>query len=439
MGDRMHARAAGLAVVALLLSTAIGPATAQEASPPPVPPAPAGEVITLGAGAEVFRDDFATPGTWAIGEHETGRLEHLNGALRFTTTRAPDPFWNWWDLLLAAPVLWVRLAVDLSDEGGAGGPMCQATSSTDLYLGLVNTANEWVIGRTQGGGVSVLARGPLPPSIDLVRGGKAVVAIECAVTGPSGVRIALWVDGINVADLGLPDTVASFAGLGLYGEGYVDGFSVALDDLVVAVGAAYAPQVRTPLTQPPVPTETSAPATLPPVPPASLAPATAAPPTAAPPTAAPASPVPVASATPEAVVAGDVLSHVPVAFRDACQPSNSDPANGLLDSVVCVPAGEAGSAVYFLYDSPEVLDAAFEGLLAARGAVTDGTDCSVGPALLDYDIGGQTAGRLACFLQDDRAAVLWTHRGLRVMAFGIKSGGDFAGLFDWWMEAGPVS
>jgi hypothetical protein len=48
------------------------------------------------------------------------------------------------------------------------------------------------------------------------------------------------------------------------------------------------------------------------------------------------------------------------------------------------------------------------------------------------------AGRLACFLQDDRAAALWTHRGLRVMAFGIMSGGDFAELFDWWMEAGPV-
>ena len=119
----------------------------------------------------------------------------------------------------------------------------------------------------------MLARGPLPTSIDLGRGGEAVVAIECAVTGPSGVRIALWVNGINVADLSLPDAVASFAGLGVYGEGYVDGFSVVIDDLVVAVGAAYAPQVRTLAKQPPVPTETLAPATLPPVPSASLAPA----------------------------------------------------------------------------------------------------------------------------------------------------------------------
>jgi hypothetical protein len=432
MGDRMHAGAAVLAVVVLLLSTAIGPAAAQEASPPPVPPAPVGEVITLGADAEVLRDDFATPGTWAVGEHETGRLEHLGGALRFTTTRAPDPFWNWWDLALAAPVLWVRLAVDLRDEGGAGGPMCQATSSPALYLGLVNTASEWVIGRTQDGGVTVLARGPLPTSIDLGRGGEAVVAIECAVTGPSGVRIALWVNGINVADLSLPDAVASFAGLGVYGEGYVDGFSVAIDDLVAAVGAAYAPQVRTQAKQPPAPTETSAPATLPPVLTISPAPATAAP-------AVPASPAAIASPVPSAAAAGDVLSHVPVTFRDACQPTESDPANGLLDAVTCAPAGEAGSALYFLYDSPETVDAAFESLLASRGVVTDGTDCSVGPALIDYTIGGQPAGRLACFNEDSVVAVLWTHRDLRVMGLGIKSDGDFSKMFDWWMEAGPVS
>ena len=54
MGDRIGAGAAVLAVL-VLLSTAIGPVAAQEASPPPVPPAPVGEVITLGADAEVLR------------------------------------------------------------------------------------------------------------------------------------------------------------------------------------------------------------------------------------------------------------------------------------------------------------------------------------------------------------------------------------------------
>jgi hypothetical protein len=94
--------------------------------------------------------------------------------------------------------------------------------------------------------------------------------------------------------------------------------------------------------------------------------------------------------------------------------------------------------VYFLYDSVETLEAAFEGLLAARGAITDGTDCSIGPALVDYTIGGQTAGKLACFVQDDVAAALWTDRRLRVLAFGVKSEQDFAGLYEWWLEAGPV-
>jgi hypothetical protein len=144
-------------------------------------------------------------------------------------------------------------------------------------------------------------------------------------------------------------------------------------------------------------------------------------------------------ASPGTVASGEVLSHVPTAFRDNCQPSENDPANGLLDAVTCSPAGAVATALYFLYDDAETVDAAFEGLLASRGAVTDGTDCSVGPALTDYTIGGQSAGRLACFAQDDLAVALWTHRGLRIMALGFTRDADFAGLYDWWAtQAGPV-
>jgi hypothetical protein len=421
----MHARAANLAciVLALLLSSmAASPVRAQGVSPPPAPAMPGGgEVITLGADAEVFRDDFATPGAWAVGDHETGRIESLGGALRFTTTKAPDPRWNWLDLALAAPVLWARVAIDLGPEGGAAGPMCGVTTSPAiLYFGIVNTAGEWVVGRTRDSELSVLARGPLPEQLRLARGGQAVLAIECAVTGQSGARVALTVDGVNVADVSVADAVSSFFGPGLYGEGYADGFEVKMDDLVVAMGAVYAPLLRTSVRQPPIASET--------VPP----------PTAAPATQAPASSSPVSRPDLSPAASGSVLSHVPVTYRDACQPAESDPTNGLLDTVSCSPAGEAETAVYFLYDSVETLEAAFEGLLAARGAITDGTDCSIGPALVDYTIGGQTAGKLACFVQDDVAAALWTDRRLRVLAFGVKSEQDFAGLYEWWLEAGPV-
>jgi hypothetical protein len=439
MGHRTAGRLVGLAAGALLVLAGAGPATGQDATPPPPPPLPAGEVITLGADAEVYRDDFSTAGPWAVGEHETGRIEQPNGTLRFTTTKAPDPWWNWWDQALATPVLWVRVAVDLMDEGGAGGPMCQGTPApTTLYFGLVNTAGEWVVGRTQDSSLTVLARGPLPSSIDLTRGGEAIVAIECAVTGPSGIRIALWVDGINVTDLSLPHPMASFAGPGLYGEGFVDGFAVSLDDLVVAVGAAYAPLMRNPAQPPPVAPETAAPATLapatlPPVPPGSPAPATLPPGTAA-----PASPAPMMSATPEAAAATEILSHVPAAFSASCQPARTNPSVGLLAAVQCSPAGSVDSASYWLYDSPESLEVTFEGLLAASGAVTDGTDCSVGPALVDYTIGGQPAGKLACYLDGDVAVALWTNSALRMMAMGAQSGSDFETLYAWWaQEAGP--
>jgi hypothetical protein len=96
-------------------------------------------------------------------------------------------------------------------------------------------------------------------------------------------------------------------------------------------------------------------------------------------------------------------------------------------------------ALYWLYDSVESLETGFEGLLAASGAVTDGTDCAVGPARVDYTIGGQPAGTLACYLDGDVAVAVWTNPALRMMALGAQADGDFRTLFDWWaQEAGPT-
>jgi hypothetical protein len=100
--------------------------------------------------------------------------------------------------------------------------------------------------------------------------------------------------------------------------------------------------------------------------------------------------------------------------------------------------GEVASAGYFRYASVEQLEGAFDALLQDKAAVTDGTDCSVGPALVGYTIGDVTAGRLACYLVDGTAVVQWTNRDLRMMGFGADPSGDFSKVFTWWQDAGPL-
>ena len=261
MGHGVFRSAGAVGVAALLLmSTAAGPAAAQDVSTRSTAAAPQAEVITLGADTEIYRDDFGMAGTWGVSENDAGSVQYADGGLRFTTTAVPNARWSWLDLDAMAPVLWVRAAVRMASNGGAAGPMCLTSgTSPTLLFGIVNTEAEWVVGRTAEFGVAVLARGPLPASIDLTQGGTAIVSLECAMTGTSGVRIALWVDGVNVADVSVPDASGPFSGPGLYGEGYVEGFAVTLDDLVVATGTTYAPLVRNPQGPPPLPPASPAP------------------------------------------------------------------------------------------------------------------------------------------------------------------------------------
>jgi hypothetical protein len=407
--------AAGVAAL-LLMSTAAGPTAAQDVSTRSTAAAPPAEVITLGADTEIFRDDFGIAGTWGVSENDAGSVQYADGGLRFTTTAVPNTRWSWLDLEAMTPVLWVRAAVEMASNGGAAGSMCLTSgTSPTLLFGIVNTEAEWVVGRATDSEMAVLARGQLPTSIDLTQGGTAIVSLECAMTGTSGVRVAVWVDGVNVADVSVPDASGPFSGPGLYGEGYVEGFAVTLDDVVVATGTTYAPLMRSPQGPPPLPAASPLPTSP-----------------------APDGPVPNPSAAASLAPTDELLRHVPTAFAGGCAPSDADPVNGLAAAVLCDPAGEIASAAYFRYDSVEALETAFAAVLADDSAVTEGTDCSVGPTLVDYTIGDQPGGRLACYLNDGTAVALWTNPGLLMMAIGADASGDFGKLFAWWQDAGPL-
>ena len=252
MGHRLRIPVAALGVISLLATMAATPVAGQGTTAPQVSTTPATEVITLGAHSEVFRDGCAGAEQWGTQDSESGSIQYVGGGFRFHIT-TPSAKWSWDDLDTEAPVQWVRAAVDIAVDGGAAGPMCGITGTTPSFIfGVVNTEGEWVVGRTMETVVSVLARGPLPVVVDLAQGGRAVVSLECAMTGDAADRIALWVDGMNVADVSLPEAAGPFSRVGLFGEGYVPGFEVTMDDVVVATGVTYEPLVRAPESLPPV-------------------------------------------------------------------------------------------------------------------------------------------------------------------------------------------
>jgi hypothetical protein len=236
---------AGLGVGSLLAGALIAPVTAQdETAPPEVPSTPA-EVVTLGANQIVLRDGFDVPAAWGTVDDDSGAIEYGDGVMRFVLREVPNAKWNWLDLVRQAPVLWVRASLGMRAGGGAGGAMCGTAAVPPVHVfAIVSTDGEWIIGRTSGSELGVYERGPLPPRNDLSDGGSAVVSLECAMTGPAGDRVAMWIDGMNVADISIPEALGPYSSAGLYGEGYEEGFRVVFDDVVAAMGESYTPIVR---------------------------------------------------------------------------------------------------------------------------------------------------------------------------------------------------
>jgi serine/threonine-protein kinase len=69
---------------------------------------------------------------------------------------------------------------------------------------------------------------------------------------------------------------------------------------------------------------------------------------------------------------------------------------------------------------------------------TGEADCVTGQGYDEYQVNGQTAGRLACFVDQDNNAVLyWTQDGFAAEGVvGILNGGQegLATLYQWWRD-----
>ena len=82
MAHRAYGPLAGLGLVSLLAVAGVAPSAAQGTSTLAASSVPAGEVITLGADTEIFRDDFGAVGYWGVSGNDAGRIEYADGALQ---------------------------------------------------------------------------------------------------------------------------------------------------------------------------------------------------------------------------------------------------------------------------------------------------------------------------------------------------------------------
>lgn len=215
-----------LTSLAMLLATA-APVVAQDGSEP--------EAITsLGADREAFNDGFDVPGAWGVVDDKSTRIVYEDSALVVTlkqdangrtTTRRPAQ---------ASPTMRLEVDVELGADGSSAGPMCGSRAASDFAFGVVNSADDWFLGRMSGDAGSILASGHLEGT-DITLGSPVHLAIECATTD-TGARVAMWVAGQLVADVTGDGPSGPFDRVGIYADAVSGGSTVRFDDAVASDG-----------------------------------------------------------------------------------------------------------------------------------------------------------------------------------------------------------
>lgn len=167
---------------------------------------------------------------------------------------------------------------------------------------------------------------------------------------------------------------------------------------------------------------------------------------AGPPT--PGSPRPIASPTPvpaptAALPTGEALAallldHVPPAFGSSCVPDTQRLWPGELATLACTDQASGVTVTYSGFDTTGSLEAAFDASLATidLGQVAD--SCDLGTWIGPYRVEDEQVGRVACWAEQGGQAVMWSDDRLAILAVAVSPSLDPAGLYLWWLDAGPV-
>jgi hypothetical protein len=128
-----------------------------------------------------------------------------------------------------------------------------------------------------------------------------------------------------------------------------------------------------------------------------------------------------------------LLGYVPEGMRAACHPSVSPMTDG--PAVECVDGGATVS--HTLFEDVASRDATFTMAQSAIDAVASADSCAAGPYSGPYALGPNGAGDILCLSDGTQVVFLWARDGVPVLSFAVTDTLDQAGMFEWWLSAGP--
>ncbi len=154
----------------------------------------------------------------------------------------------------------------------------------------------------------------------------------------------------------------------------------------------------------------------------------------------PASPGPSPSAPP-ALPSGDLsgllLAHVPATIAAGCVADAQRLWEGEIATLVCIDAVNDVRVTYSGFRDVTALRSAYAESLAGIDLTQVAASCDQGPFMGVYQVEGEDVGQVTCWPEQGGRAIMWSDERLAILSVAVSGPLDPAGLYLWWLEAGP--
>lgn len=133
-----------------------------------------------------------------------------------------------------------------------------------------------------------------------------------------------------------------------------------------------------------------------------------------------------------------LLDHVPPAIGPTCVPDTQRLWPGELATLACTDQASGVTVTYSGFDGSAAAEAAFDASLEAIDLGPEAGSCDQGAYVGTYDVEDEGVGRVACWAEQGGQAIMWSDDRLAILAVAVSPTLDAAGLYLWWLDAGPV-
>ncbi len=327
---------------------------------------------------------------FGVGTNAGGTVAYVDGSLHLETS--VDDAWLYSRRLAESRSATTRVIGDFyPTTDGRFGLLCALGDGLEdgdgIFGAIVGTDGSWAFVKIEDNVPEDLF-GDASAGLPIVAGESNLVALECAGTATGALRLTLWLGQSGpVATWTQPNGPESFDRAGAYIDATGEGFSVAMDNIIVfgsgTADGSYSPEGE------------------------------------------------------------ELLTHVPADWQDSCYPGLVPPylVRTAEAVVTCFISGSNVEGVelaeYASFASAADMEEAYQERVDAFGT-GDGVDsCVDGSGEGTYTIGDVVSGRLLCVNQFAGIRFDWTDTRLNIMGSMVDFDPDYAAAYADWQAAGP--